>query len=46
MDLRETGSGGVGWMQLAQNGDQWKALVNMVMKIRVLAPWSELVLCS
>jgi len=34
MDLREVG--GVGdWMELAQDRDRWRALVNMVMKLRV-----------
>jgi hypothetical protein len=37
MDLRETGCG-VEWNQLAQDRDQWRALVNMAMKLRVLAP--------
>jgi hypothetical protein len=40
MDLRETGCGGVEWIQLAQNRDRWQALVNMVMKFWVLAPRS------
>jgi transposase len=35
MDLRETGCGDVGWIDLAQDGDQWRALVNTVMKLRV-----------
>jgi hypothetical protein len=35
MDLRETGCGGVDWIDFAQNRDQWKALVNMVMNLRV-----------
>jgi hypothetical protein len=25
----------VNWMYLAQDGDQWRAVVNMVMKLRV-----------
>jgi hypothetical protein len=28
MDLRETGREGVDWMHLAQDRDQWRALVN------------------
>jgi hypothetical protein len=40
MDLRETGWGSVDWIQLAQDRDRWRALVNMVMKLRVLAPQS------
>jgi hypothetical protein len=31
MDLREIGSGGMDWIDLAQNRDQWRALVNTVM---------------
>jgi hypothetical protein len=37
MDLREIGCG-VEWNQLAQDRDQWRALVNTAMKMRVLAP--------
>jgi hypothetical protein len=40
MDLRETGLGSVDWIQLAQERDRWRALVNMVMNLRVLAPRS------
>jgi hypothetical protein len=40
MDLRETGWGSVEWIQLAQDRDQWRALVNTVMNLRVLAPRS------
>jgi hypothetical protein len=35
MDLREIGWGGVDWNDLAQDRDQWRALVNMVMNLRV-----------
>jgi hypothetical protein len=35
IDLREIGWGGMDWIDLAQNRDQWKALVNMVMNLRV-----------
>jgi hypothetical protein len=35
MDLREIGWDGVDWIELAQDGDQWGALVNTVMKLRV-----------
>jgi hypothetical protein len=38
MDLREIGWGSVEWIQLAQDGDRWQALVNAVMNLRVLAP--------
>jgi hypothetical protein len=40
MDLREIGWGSVDWMQLAQDKDWWRALVNMVMNLRILAPRS------
>jgi hypothetical protein len=36
MDLRETGWDGVDWIELAQDRDQWRAIVNMVMNLRVL----------
>jgi hypothetical protein len=32
---REIGWGGMDWFELAQDGDQWRALVNMVMNIQV-----------
>jgi hypothetical protein len=35
MDLRETGWGGVEWIDLAQDRGQWKALVNTVMNFSV-----------
>jgi hypothetical protein len=35
MDLRETECGGVDWIHLAQNRDQWWALVNTVMNLQV-----------
>jgi hypothetical protein len=40
MDLREIGWGSVVWMQVAQNRDRWRAVVNTVMNLRVLAPRS------
>jgi alpha-glucosidase (family GH31 glycosyl hydrolase) len=40
MDLREFGWGSVEWIQLAQDRDWWRAVVNTVMNLRVLAPWS------
>jgi hypothetical protein len=36
MDLREIGWGGMDWIDLAQNRDQWRALVNMIMNLWVL----------
>jgi hypothetical protein len=35
MDLREIGGDGGDWIELAQDRDQWRALVNMVMNLRV-----------
>jgi hypothetical protein len=40
MDLSEIGWGSVDWIQLAQDRDWWWALVNTVMNLRILAPWS------
>jgi hypothetical protein len=40
MDLRENGWGSVDWIQLAQDMDRWRALVNTVMNLRVMAPRS------
>jgi hypothetical protein len=40
MDVREIGWGSVDWIQLAQDWDLWRALVNTVMNLRVLAPRS------
>jgi hypothetical protein len=36
MDLRELGWDVVDWIELAQDRDQWMALVNTVMNLRVL----------
>jgi hypothetical protein len=35
MDLREIGWGGMDWIDLAQDREQWRALVNTVMNLRV-----------
>ena len=35
MDLQEVGGGFGDWMELAQDRDRWRALVSMVMKLRV-----------
>jgi hypothetical protein len=35
MDLREIGFADVDWINLAQDRDRWRALVNMVMNLRV-----------
>jgi hypothetical protein len=36
MDLRELGWDGMDWIDLAQDRDQWRALLNTVMNLRVL----------
>jgi hypothetical protein len=40
MDLRKTGWGCVDWIRLAQDRDQWRAVVSAMMELRVLAPLS------
>jgi hypothetical protein len=35
IDLRETGWRGMDWIDLAQDMDQWRALINTVMNFRV-----------
>jgi hypothetical protein len=35
IDLREIGWGGMDWIYLVQERDQWIALLNIVMKLRV-----------
>jgi hypothetical protein len=35
IDLRKIGWDGVEWIELAQDRDQWRALVNTVMNLQV-----------
>jgi hypothetical protein len=35
MDLKEIGWGSIDWIDVAQDRDRWRALVNTVMNLRV-----------
>jgi hypothetical protein len=35
MDLRETGWGGINWIHVLQDRNQWRALMNMVLNFKV-----------
>jgi hypothetical protein len=36
MDLQEEGSGDVDWIELAQDRDNWRTLVKLVINLRIL----------
>jgi hypothetical protein len=40
MDLGEIGWGRVEWIQLIQGSCRWRVVVNAVMNVLVLEPWS------
>jgi hypothetical protein len=39
-DRREIGWGGVDWIHLAEDRDQWQSVVNVAMNLWVLSQWN------
>jgi hypothetical protein len=35
MDIQQVGCGGIEWIKLAQDSDSWRALVNVIINLRV-----------
>ena len=35
MDLQKVGSGGMDWIEVAEDKDRWRAVVNAVMNLRI-----------
>jgi hypothetical protein len=46
MDLREIGRGGMDWIDLAQDKDQWRSHVNTVMNLQVPENGKFLSMCA
>jgi hypothetical protein len=42
MDFREVGCGGIGWIDLAQDRNRWRAVVSAVMNLGVVQGGSNM----